>query len=169
MTKPTIYLAMQSKRYWPISVQSHQVYPKIVVHTYAEMVKLKFRFFVQKILDLIVLIFIFTDEFDYIIVGGGTAGSALANLLSEKSKSSIMLIELGDSARHDSQVQFPSKTSKYIKYIYIVDLYYIVSRSSTICTQYTQQFHLRNQTKFKSMSRHEKRMYSYQWQWIGRY
>lgn len=59
----------------------------------------------------------YLDTFDYVIVGGGTAGSALAYLLSEQPKSRIMLIELGDTARPDSKVR--AVTSKILKNIIV--------------------------------------------------
>ncbi|KAF5329741.1 hypothetical protein D9619_009175 [Psilocybe cf. subviscida] len=57
--------------------------------------------------------FINVDEatrkyFDYIIVGGGTSGLALATRLSENPKISVLVVEAGQSHFHDPKVDIPS-------------------------------------------------------------
>ena len=47
------------------------------------------------------------DEFDYVIVGGGTAGCVLANRLSADERTRVLLLEPGPSARGALKVAVP--------------------------------------------------------------
>ncbi|KAF5329742.1 hypothetical protein D9619_009174 [Psilocybe cf. subviscida] len=47
-------------------------------------------------------------HFDYIIVGGGTSGLALATRLSENLKTSVLVVEAGQGHFHDPKVDIPS-------------------------------------------------------------
>ena len=51
-----------------------------------------------------------TEEFDYVIVGAGTAGCVLADRLTEDGKNSVLLLEYGGSDR-SIFVQMPSALS----------------------------------------------------------
>ncbi len=53
-----------------------------------------------------------TEDFDYIIVGGGTAGLVLANRLSEDAGVSVAVIEAGIDASADPRVSIPGAWGK---------------------------------------------------------
>jgi len=48
-----------------------------------------------------------TDAFDYVIVGGGTAGLTLADRLTEESHLSVLVLEAGDDHTKDPLVLTP--------------------------------------------------------------
>lgn len=54
-----------------------------------------------------------TESFDYIIVGGGTAGCVLANRLSETGKNTVLLIEAGEDGQ-SHWVDIPAGFSKLL-------------------------------------------------------
>ncbi|KAF5354793.1 hypothetical protein D9756_005765 [Leucocoprinus leucothites] len=55
-----------------------------------------------------------TSEYDYIIVGGGTAGSVLANRLSEDEDSKILVIEAGSSDFRNLAIEGPQNAPRLI-------------------------------------------------------
>lgn len=46
-------------------------------------------------------------EFDFIIVGGGTAGLTVANRLTEDADVKVLVIEAGEDRRNDPEVAVP--------------------------------------------------------------
>ena len=57
-------------------------------------------------------------KFDYVIIGGGTAGCVLANRLSEDPSNSVLLIEAGKTNAGVLFSQIPLAFPKLFKYVY---------------------------------------------------
>ena len=50
------------------------------------------------------------QEFDYIIIGGGTAGCVLANRLSENENKKVLVLEAGSKDFKHKYIQIPVKS-----------------------------------------------------------
>ena len=50
----------------------------------------------------------FLEEYDFIVVGGGTSGLMVANRLTENPDTKVLVIEAGDSHLADPRVSIPA-------------------------------------------------------------
>lgn len=48
-----------------------------------------------------------TEQFDYVMVGGGSAGCAVVSRLSESGRYSVLLLEVGPGSRYNPFVNMP--------------------------------------------------------------
>lgn len=66
--------------------------------------------------NLILLIFLFAETFDFIVVGAGSAGSVIANRLTENTDVTVLLIEAGEEERYLSEIPFEANALLDTKY-----------------------------------------------------